>query len=361
MAPLRTSSITAAAIVIGTILGGFCGHAPAQELIRTSQSGADERWAEPSAFRLDISSGAQTELKPETGGMTSPSWSPDGSRLVFCGGVASGFGLFVSDADGSDPVMIAGDGTASQAAWSPDGEWIAFTGLWRGGEPGLFLVRPDGSDLVRISHGMSPSWSPDGRRLAFFDATTSPLRIAVHELDTGRSTHVADFGPFPLPWGELVFAHDATALYYTKTVRGAGGRFSAEVRRVTMRDGGDVAVAEGSATRLLGASPDRHTLALLRADPDREHAAVITLLDVTTGAERALFSTRGPTGLSVLGSRTIANFAWAPESPLVAFELSVPGKPGARSGVVLADLERGLASPPIGGTVQYATGFAWRP
>jgi TolB protein len=57
--------------------------------------------------------------------------------------------------------------------WSPDGEWIVFNsnrdGIWQ-----LYVMRPDGSDLRRLTYmsgsGMGvgkPSWSPDGKTILF--------------------------------------------------------------------------------------------------------------------------------------------------------------------------------------------------
>jgi TolB protein len=105
-----------------------------------------------------------------------PSFSPDGSQVVFMrtrpGILPDGAGaLFVVDAAGGRPVRITPWGASFlDNAWSPDGEWIAFQRPY--GQ--LFLVHPDGSGLHRVlvqlpegAGARQPSWSPDGEWILF--------------------------------------------------------------------------------------------------------------------------------------------------------------------------------------------------
>ncbi len=78
-------------------------------------------------------------------------------------------GLYTMELDGSDlqPVVLNRQIGAmiTGPVWSPDGQWIAFST----GE--IFKIRPDGSDLTRLTEGgeakFGPSWSPDGQWIAF--------------------------------------------------------------------------------------------------------------------------------------------------------------------------------------------------
>ena len=86
---------------------------------------------------------------------------------------------------------IQGDTTRPDAflrpSWSPDGQWLAFSSDrntdWKGHGNGsgwehvqalgIYIVRRDGTGLRRLSaEGIcagTPTWSPDGRRLAFYE------------------------------------------------------------------------------------------------------------------------------------------------------------------------------------------------
>src|SRR6266568_5616401 len=67
---------------------------------------------------------------------------------------------------------------------SPDGKWLAFQGS-QGDKHGLFMSRPDGSDVTFLASlrgtnsplpgtGKDVTWSPDGKELAFISSTPGP-------------------------------------------------------------------------------------------------------------------------------------------------------------------------------------------
>ncbi|TQN68181.1 Tol-Pal system protein TolB [Colletotrichum shisoi] len=76
-------------------------------------------------------------------------------------------------------------------SWSPDGGWIAFASdrntEWRGHDNGtgwehtqelsVYVIRPDGTGFRRVATRTgyclgSPKWSPDGKRIVYYELTT---------------------------------------------------------------------------------------------------------------------------------------------------------------------------------------------
>jgi TolB protein len=116
-------------------------------------------------------------------------FSPDGKHLVFVstrqGGAAN---LWILDLpDRRARALTTGAGGSFRPAWSPDGKWIAFSSGRGSDQPfahgrwerlqllDLYIIRPDGADLKRITgHGNfcgSPKWTNDSRRVITYCMT----------------------------------------------------------------------------------------------------------------------------------------------------------------------------------------------
>ena len=127
-----------------------------------------------------------------------PEFAPGGGRLAYSvyGGALDAHGIWVvSNPFGhwSNLIRLTDSQSDSDPTWSPDGKQVAFIRT-QSGDNGIWVIDADGGapvQLLRDSsfYGEDLTWSPDGTKIAYADYSgspfSSPLHIYVLDLDTG--------------------------------------------------------------------------------------------------------------------------------------------------------------------------------
>jgi len=127
------------------------------------------------------------------GTTTSPAIGPDG-RIAFASSKDGGsMEIYIANGDGSNAKKLTSTRNAVNISprWNPKtGREIAFISD-RGGSPRVYVIGSDGSNeralLSMGGHMDSPSWSPDGRFLAFAWDGDGPFNIYVADVATGQT------------------------------------------------------------------------------------------------------------------------------------------------------------------------------
>lgn len=240
---------------------------------------------------------SQTPLITSTFRDSDPDYSPDGRKIAFVSGRAGGFGIWVSNSDGSDPQLLFDGGpyVTGSPRWSPDGRWIAFDSRSNdpahAGSPNIWVINAEGGQLRRLTTdpagGVAPSWSHDGRLIYFASARSRNLDIWKVPAGGGAAVQVTRKGGF-----EAFETADGHYLYYLK------GRGIPGIWRVPTAGGEEVPVVDRDQVglwrcwRLAGGGIYYGTA----APPD---GARLEFLDLATGRVREIGRTTKAPDLTI--------------------------------------------------------------
>lgn len=148
----------------------------------------NDSWTDHDVIRIDADGGNASVLLSDTDffdyhygrSFGTPLVSPDGTAFLFRSQRSGWINIWAAPMGGGAPRQVAAaEADQSDAAWSPDGAWIAYVEN-HNGTLDLRVVAAVGGDprvIVAPEAGVcgAPSWSQDGRRLAYlYGSPTTP-------------------------------------------------------------------------------------------------------------------------------------------------------------------------------------------
>ena len=159
-----------------------------------------KRDGNPEIYVMDVNGKNQQRLTNNPNDDWCPSWSPDGKRIVFFsdrdGHVHAKHGwstdeIYVMDADGGNQQRLTENRVDDRSpSWSPDGGRIAFVSE-RDGNSEIYVMDTDGGNPQNLTNSpffddRHPSWPPDGKRIAFSSNRDkdNPHKYQIYVMDT---------------------------------------------------------------------------------------------------------------------------------------------------------------------------------
>ncbi len=169
---------------------------PNQVALANNQTGStnvlfasyDENTSQGLLMTLNISSGQLVTLASVKGSVFYSDMSPDEKNIVFEMCYAARCNLYVLNRATTAVNQLTTNGISRVPRWNPSGNQIIFSVETTSGSHDIYTIRPNGTDLQRLTDGYAPSFSPDGTSIVFQRNVYGRDHIFTMNLSTKRTS-----------------------------------------------------------------------------------------------------------------------------------------------------------------------------
>jgi Tol biopolymer transport system component len=159
--------------------------------------------------------------------------------------------------------LIASTRSDSLARYSPDGRKIAFVSN-RSGNWGIWIAEADGSNPLKLTFNHGPTtvhWSPDGRRILFHSDTGRQTDLFTIPVAGGSPTRLTTH---PADDRTASYSHDGRWIYFTSL---RSGRW--EIWKMPAEGGEATQITRSEGSYMPVESPDGETLYYCHKNPEK--------------------------------------------------------------------------------------------
>jgi Tol biopolymer transport system component len=144
---------------------------------------------------VDVRSGAATRFTSDPGWDAFPTWSPDGSQIIFTSNRTGVYNLYkkASSSSGSERLFYESTEGKGPTSWSPDGRYLIYYSLGQPTHLRLLSVSgpPDRQPVPLVDPqftSITGRFSPDGRWIAYTSNESGSNEVSVRPFDSATGT-----------------------------------------------------------------------------------------------------------------------------------------------------------------------------